>query len=178
MELDFTEELTFSHKFHMEEKITDTLKVQNLVNFKECNILEVSDQYIAQQCNCVTSNYKGLSKAIVQKFPWADFYKISYRIPGQIAVAGNEKNNQRYVIGMYAQKYPGPAKWSNDTTEKRIQWFQECLEQIAQIPNIKCIAFPYNIGCGLAGSDWNVYLEMIKKFAEKNKHIIVNICKI
>jgi hypothetical protein len=33
------------------------------LNFKKGDILEVKDQ----QCNCVTNNYKGLSKAIVQK---------------------------------------------------------------------------------------------------------------
>ncbi len=38
------------------------------LNFKEGDILEVKDQYITQQCNCVTNNYKGLYKAIVKKF--------------------------------------------------------------------------------------------------------------
>lgn len=132
------------------------MDLNSTINFKEGNILEVDDQYIAQQCNCVTQNYKGLSKDIVEKFPWAKFYSIPNRTPGRIAIAGDEKINHRYVIGMYAQRYPGLAKWSNDTEEKRAQWFQECLDQIAQIPNIKSIAFPYNIGCGLAGGDWNV----------------------
>ena len=49
----------------------------------------------------------------------------------------------------------------------RIQWFQRCLDDIAKIPNIKEIGFPYNIGRGLAGGDWNNYQDMLEKFAEK-----------
>ena len=147
------------------------------LNFKEGDILEVKDQYIAQQCNCVTNNYKGLSKSIVEKFPWASFYSMPSRIPGTISVVGDEKNNQRFVIGMFAQRYPGSIKFSNDTEIMRIQWFQKCLDDIVRIPNIKEIGFPYNIGCGLAGGDWNNYQGMLEKFAEKNKHITVNIYK-
>ena len=61
------------------------------LNFKEGNILEVKDQYITQQCNCVTNNYKGLYKAIVEKFSWASFYSMPSRIPGTISVVGDEK---------------------------------------------------------------------------------------
>lgn len=147
----------------------------NILNYKSGDILDANDQYIAQQCNCTTSNYKGLSLYILKKFPWADFYKTSYRVPGTIVVKGDEKLNQRYVIGMFAQKQPGPPKYSNDTDELRIEWFQICLNEIAKIPNIKEIGFPFKIGCGLAGGEWKIYRRMLEEFAQKNTHIIVNI---
>jgi hypothetical protein len=28
---------------------------------------------------------------------------------------------------------------------------------------------PYNIGCGAAGGDWNIYFDMIKNFAYINQ---------
>lgn len=150
-------------------------KLPHNLYFKDGDILEVKDQYIAQQCNCMTRNYKGLSKAIVEKFPWATFYESSIRTPGTITVLGDEKYNQRKVIGMYAQRHPGSPKFSNDTEVMRMQWFQECLNRIAKIPDIKEVGFPYNIGCGLAGGCWNIYRPMIEKFAEKNAHINVTI---
>ena len=34
-----------------------------------------------------------------------------------------------------------------------------------QLPDLKSIAFPFQIGCGLAGGDWNVYLNETERFA-------------
>jgi hypothetical protein len=44
-------------------------------------------------------------------------------------------------------------------------------------PNIISIAFPYKIGCGLAGGKWEDYESMIYKFAKENPNIKVKIYK-
>lgn len=142
--------------------------------YKIGDLLNSPDQYIVQQCNCVTSNYKGLSKSIVEKFPYATFYARRNRIPGTIEIKGNG-TTERFIIGMFAQNYPGLPLYNNDSPDLRIEWFANCLDKISLIPDIKSIGIPYNIGCGLAGGIWKDYLNMIKKFAEKNKHIIVTI---
>ena len=51
------------------------------------------------------------------------------------------------------------------------------LNQISQIDNIASIAMPYNIGCGTAGGDWDVYFQMIKNFAN-NYQIHVTLYKL
>jgi len=40
----------------------------------------------------------------------------------------------------------------------RLQWFKQCLAEIEKvIRDTDVVAFPYNIGCGLAGGDWAQY---------------------
>ena len=38
--------------------------------------------------------------------------------------------------------------------------------KIAKIPNLESIAFPWRIGCGLAGGNWEWYLGTLKNFAD------------
>lgn len=135
------------------------------------DLLDADTDFICHQCNCVTTRGKGLSKVIFDKYPEADIY--SERInsnkynntkdePGTIKVRGN-------VINIIGQYYPGKSKYSNDTKEKRIEWFRQALELIDETicdnGNNYSFAFPYKIGCGLAGGDWNLYYDMIKDFA-------------
>ena len=129
---------------------TSELKLDNIV-FKHADILEADEQYICQQCNCTSANYKGLSKAIVETFPWATFYSEA-RKPGTIGIKGNGKD-KRFVIGMFEQRYISFSKYANDTEDMRLIWFKGCLEDIAKIPEIKSIAIPHKLGCGLAGGD-------------------------
>ena len=47
-------------------------------------------------------------------------------------------------------------------------WFQECLDAIGKL-NLKSVAFPYEIGSGLAGGKWACYDNMLQKFACENQ---------
>lgn len=143
------------------------------------NIFNSTETYIAHQCNCTSVNAKTLAETIFKVHPQADTYckrqkgiQTTYSKPGTIDVLGN-------IINMYAQYYPSTAKYSNDSKEKRVMWFKSCLNQIAQIENIKnkSIAMPYNIGCAAAGGDWSVYFKLIKDFANENQ-IYVTLYKI
>jgi len=107
-------------------KKTDDPIYNHQIQIIKGDILDSKDQYIAQQCNLVTDTYKGLSKSIIQKYPWANFYSEK-RCLGNISIKGDEEKNQRLIIGMVAQRYPGRPKYLNDSEELRIQWFQECL---------------------------------------------------
>jgi len=130
------------------------------------DILDSTETYIAHQCNCVSMDAKGIAKVIFDKYPYADTYskRTKHNIPGTIHICKN-------IINMYAQYYPTVAKYTNDSSTIRIEWFKQCLNVIAKIPQIqtKTIAMPYNIGCGFGGGDWAVYYAMIKEFATNNK---------
>ena len=140
------------------------------------DLLEAMEDYIIHQCNCVTNHSKHLAKSVFDAFPFANTYKnrtkdkTTHHTPGTIDVMGNGIT-QRYVINAYAQYFPSKAKYSNDSYEKRLQWFKECLQKISQIKDIrkKTVAMPYNIGCGSAGGNWNEYYDYIKNFANKEK---------
>ena len=49
-----------------------------------------------------------------------------------------------------------------NTKENRIKWFKKCLENIEK-QGITRVAMPYNIGCGLAGGDWQTYKTILEE---------------
>lgn len=66
--------------------------------------------------------------------------------------------------GVWSQYYP---KLYDDTKENREKWFQMCLAVLDASPQIDHVAMPYNIGCGLAGGDWETYKKMIDQMRIK-----------
>lgn len=145
------------------------------------DLLKAKEEYIAHQCNCVTNNAAGLAKSIYQVFPYANVYadRTDHSMPGTIQICGNGKD-QRYVINMFSQYYPGGAwdDFDNDTPELRLHYFEKCLIEISEIPAIKSIAFPYKIGCGIAGGNWKDYYEALVKFSELNNNIDVTLYRL
>ena len=153
---------------------------------------------IAQQSNCVTCRPWGLAKGIADKLPYGCSYQdrtllsnntcvIADRAtPGTIDVRYPTEGyeDSPYVINMFAQwekskpfrYYTNPSPI--DSYQSRIEWFQDCLEAIPNIkPPPESIAFPYQIGCGLAGGDWKIYEAMLLEFAEQT-NIKIYICKL
>ena len=58
-------------------------------------------------------------------------------------------------------------------------YFKRCLGLIGdKIEGLESIAFPWQIGCGLAGGEWKVYEGMIKEFAESYPDVSVVIYKL
>ena len=134
------------------------------------DLLTVNTQYIAHQCNCVTKYGKGLSAALFSRFPYADTYHTRRQPspPGTIDVFGDGMT-QRFVINMYAQYGPGRPRSTDDSAAMRLQWFVQCLEQVEAIESLQEIAFPWNIGCGLAGGQWAQYGDTLRQWAEASK---------
>eukprot|EP00930_Biecheleria_cincta_P102749 TRINITY_DN94574_c0_g1_i1.p1 TRINITY_DN94574_c0_g1~~TRINITY_DN94574_c0_g1_i1.p1 ORF type:complete len:265 (+),score=30.48 TRINITY_DN94574_c0_g1_i1:61-855(+) len=154
---------------------------------------------IAQQSNCVGCDGRGLAEAIAKQLPYGDTYRERRRAgrfavpedratPGTIAVRHPPAGDERpIVISMFAQWEMGPALKYNrvklppnlgtDSREQREKWFVRCLEAISRLdPKPASIAFPHQIGCGLAGGNWNHYNDMLTKWAEANQDVQVTIC--
>lgn len=145
----------------------------------EGDLLESDAKYICHQCNCTSIGSAGLAREIFKKYPYADAYwRGCDRIPGEISVMGNGEN-QRYIINMYAQIRPGCSSLyvlkQSDGANDRIKYFISCLQKIKQIENLESIAFPFGIGCNLAGGDWSKYYKILKKFAESIPEVKVYI---
>lgn len=150
---------------------------------------------IVQQCNCLSVYTHGLSKTIKDKLG-VDPYGHRRKQTNNCAIkedrdkVGTTKlfkdRRGKYVACMFAQYAPGmPDTYFRsitkgvDTRQSREVWFQMCLDDLArQLSEPQVVAFPHCIGCGLGGGDWKVYKQMIKKWAEKNKHLQVYIVKL
>jgi O-acetyl-ADP-ribose deacetylase (regulator of RNase III) len=133
------------------------------------DLLESKEKYIAHQCNCLTQRSAGTAKAIFDKFPHANTYaeRTEPDVLSAIKILGNG-TDQRYVINMFAQYYPGKPKYPNSTKDGiliREKFFHQCLLKIARIPNLESIAFPWRIGCNLGGGIWEHYLGNLTNFA-------------
>jgi len=137
------------------------------------NLLDSDCQYIAHQCNCYSRRGAGLASAIFKAFPWADVYsnrserENDSALFGSITVYGDPEQDQRYVINIYAQLKPGKPSPGRDSADSRLDAFSKALDQIAALPKLKSIGFPYGIGCGLAGGDWNEYETLLENFAKR-----------
>ena len=72
----------------------------------------------------------------------------------------------RTCVNMYAQQDYGTNSRKTDYVA-----FQACLDRLTSKLSISSIdlkiGFPYGVGCGLGGGDWNIICEMISKFASK-----------
>ena len=91
------------------------------------------------------------------------------------------------VINMFSQyEMGGPGKYRRvefppgvtDLAPQREKWFASCLKAVAELPTAsrpRSVAFPYQIGCGLAGGNWERYARMIADFAAANLDIAVTI---
>jgi len=139
-------------------------------------------RFIVHQVNSVTSTAAGLAAQIFRLFPWADIYSPRARalrpyrprpeeLPGQIIVRGDGES-ERFVINLVGQFYPGKPK--NPDSERdgyaaRERAFAEALARVLEIPDLKSVAFPSGIGCGLAGGDWKRYRAMIEQFASRTQ---------
>lgn len=134
------------------------------------DIFDAQEKYLCHQTNCVTKRAAHLSKDVFTKYPYADIYaaRINPDKPGTIIVRGNGKD-QRYVVNLLGQYFPGKSKYpdsSLDGLDIRKKYFHRCLMEIAKIPNLESLAFPWKISCGAAGGDWNYCLGTLNNFAD------------
>lgn len=168
------------------------------------DLLTCDADIIVQQCNCLTVRPHGLSEAIGKKFPEANFYqerrpiekkgdplfKRNVAIPEDRSVPGTVIMRGR-VACLMAQWRPGkvnvsyassyPESVPKETDGQREKWFAMSLVELEKVINqngYKTVAFPFLIGCGLAGGSWPKYLQMITDLAERNPGLIVNIIKL
>lgn len=139
------------------------------------DLLTCKRQYIVHQINCThRGQAAGLAKHLFQAYPYADTYatRTLPSTPGTI-ILYPACSQEQGVINLCAQYHKGKPNWRDDSAAQRQQWFQECLDAVAQQDSIQEVAFPYGIGCGLAGGSWFDYLEMITRWAARNPHLSV-----
>ena len=141
----------------------------------------VTDNYpiFCHQVNCKGVMGAGLAKQIREKYPevFEEYEKkcIFGRNLGTIQAV--RLHDGRICVNIFAQKGFGVGRIYTDYTA-----FAECLKRLSGLLNsagmnrFDTFAFPYGIGCGLAGGDWNIIYGMIEGFSEtvKQKVIIVN----
>eukprot|EP00732_Lithocolla_globosa_P004302 Lithocolla_globosa_v1_NODE_3913_length_1552_cov_2.533734.p1 type:complete len:241 gc:universal NODE_3913_length_1552_cov_2.533734:755-33(-) len=127
-------------------------------------VTDATEDLVVHQVNATSKGHcEGLAKVLFAKYPDTDVYKqrVVTDKPGNVHVIGR-------VVSLVGQHYPGGPKPSKgDNSMQRERWFVQCLKGLAQHVErhrVESIAFPHQIGCGIAGGDWDFYERQITKF--------------
>lgn len=165
------------------------------------DILDAKEDYILQQCNCLTVRAHGLSADLARKFPYADIYATRRPIgnrnvcieedrstPGSYEILSDPEETSPAIICLFGQWRPGAVETSYfkqypesnppESKEAREYWFKVGLFRIGEYfrviisDKINTIAVPYKIGCGLAKGDWDTYLKMLTDFQDRYRDVI------
>lgn len=145
---------------------------------KPGNLLDAPEDLRCHQCNCISRRAKGLAAEIFKKYPYTNTYimrtKTGPSQPGSVYIDTNSR-----IVNMYAQYSWKSISQTEETFDDRIYWFQKCLDGMLHFTRTQgkplSFAFPYNIGCGLAGGTWELYLNEIKKFSQSEwvKEVVI-----
>jgi O-acetyl-ADP-ribose deacetylase (regulator of RNase III) len=145
-----------------------------MVQYKNGNLLDAPVDYICHQVNCQGRMGSGIAKQIRER--WPDVYEAYMRAftkskntLGDIQLVAHEKREQ-IVINLYAQEfygYDGKRYTSYDA-------FWSCLGAIRDsVPKGSKIGFPYRIGCGLGGANWQIIETMISVVLGKDFDVYI-----
>ena len=160
------------------------------------DILNATEDFILQQCNCLTVKAHGLSESLGNKFPHARIYNHRRAIHGRNIAVDTDRSipgtaviciGTPNIICLFGQWAPGklgaayhsyyPASNPVETELQRLLWFISGLSQIGEYllresRRVVTIAVPYKIGCGLAGGNWEKYSMILSQFEEKYKSVL------
>ena len=165
------------------------------VTFRKGDLLSTEGvDAVVHVVNCLCTRPHGLSMQIAEKYPWGDVYhkRKSVRgsnlaiendrgVPGTIQIFDPPLARFPKIICLLAQWDYGKAKGFKarqvppyvDSESNRTMWFSQCLEEMGKT-DVKTVAIPYRLGCGLGGQDWGVYLSLLRDWAVKHdKNIVI-----
>ena len=134
-----------------------------MIHYINANLLDSDCNFICHQVNCQGRMGSGIAKQIRDR--WSEVYTNYIRIAtthmlGKVQILYIEDANipRQCVVNMFSQEnygYDGARYTSYDA-------FWNCLNELKnQIPKGATIAFPYKIGCGLGGANWEIIEKMI-----------------
>ena len=141
--------------------------------FVKGDVLEADVTYVAHQCNCTSRGAAGLAREVFRRRPDANTYAIDRKV-GTVD-AFPPTCNSPGILNCNAQLSPGYPK-GEDSAAQRLVWFRQCLSAISAMDDIRSIAFPHFIGCGLAGGDWGEYCRELSEFATRIPSTRVLVC--
>ncbi len=161
--------------------------------YKTGNLLEAPVDYICHQVNCQGRMGSGIAKQIREKWPvvyeeyHAKFQEMeneiiemcgSWEIQMDVSevLLGHTQivpiNDKQSVVNMFAQQYYG----YDGLRYTSYDAFWACLGKILdEVPKGSTIGFPWRIGCGLGGANWEVITTMIEEVLAKDYEVYIYI---
>ncbi len=133
-----------------------------MMNVVKGNLLEVTHGVLAHQVNCVGVMGAGVARQVADKYPvvYAEYKRLcrersANELLGTVQIV--QVNNLR-IANVFGQRGYGRGQRHTNYVALRL-----ALTRLAEtmMPGER-ISFPYGIGCGLAGGDWDVVSQIIE----------------
>lgn len=135
------------------------------MKLKKGDIFDCEENIIVHQANCLGVMGSGIASQVKEKYP--EVYKGYYHycktntaedILGTSLIC--QVNDKRYIANVFGQLAFGGDKVYTDYEALRHSLIE--VRDFAKEHKLS-VAIPCKIGCGLAGGDWNIVLDMIKE---------------
>jgi len=150
-----------------------------MIKIIEGNILDAEEDIICHQVNCRGKMASRLAKQIRDKYPnvykeyinlinWAkEEYKRGYSKKESLlgSIQFVNCSDGKVIANLFGQEKYGRDKQYTDyiALRKSLESLYESVTWSNNTLKNKSIAIPYNLGCGLAGGNWDIVYEMIKQ---------------
>lgn len=134
-----------------------------MINYIKGNLLDSDCNFICHQVNCQGKMGSGVAKQIRDRWPevYSNYARVANsKMLGKVQILYIEDANipRQCVVNMFAQEYYG----YNGGRYTSYDAFWNCLNELkGKIPKGATVAFPYKIGCGLGGANWEIIEKMI-----------------
>lgn len=142
-----------------------------MITFVNGDLLNTSHKYICHQVNCKGVMGSGVAKQVRDKWPEVyDKYKHKCEISNNLlgTILSVQISPTQTVINMFAQN-----DYGRNRRYTSYDAFWVCLGEILKITKPgDTIAFPFGIGCGLGGANWEVICKMIE-IALKDRQVYI-----
>ena len=129
------------------------------------NILNGTENILCHQTNCIGIMGGGVALQVRKTYPsvYEEYKKCCERhspedMLGKVQLCKTNIPN-RFIANCFGQLYIGSGLQTNYDA------LRKALSRVKEVASEKgySVSIPYNIGCGLAGGDWNIVSKMIEE---------------
>ena len=161
------------------------------VSYWAGSLLDTPAEFLAHQCNCITTEAQGLAQAVFLAHPMANTYKdrteANPHQEGSYSI--HRATPKRAIVNLYAQHHPGMVK-TPEEADYRNSKLMEALVGLSKdvlFPPTATIAFPVGIGTGssiVTGAEISSpkqvatlnRMQTIYEWAVKNPELRISLC--
>lgn len=151
-----------------------------MIEWHDGNIFNSKAKYLAHQVNCQGVMGAGIAKQIKDLYP--EVYKIYHNLcltrdyTRLLGTFLDVEVHDRHIVNLFSQD-----DYNRDYISRCMTNYgalSKCLTDLSMIAYGESVAIPYKIGCGLAGGDWNIVYDIIKKIYGTNDKVTLEIWKL
>lgn len=138
------------------------------------DIIDVKEECILHQVNCINKIGAGVSKVIINEYPIVEMrYHSLFGCMTSNKLYGYcdylQVDDKLTIASSFSQYYYGNGQKKNVCYTDYDKLFSNIQKTLKMFDKVYV---PYKIGCGLAGGDWNICMQEFQKSDYVNLYIV------